>query len=176
MLCQWHDGLTNWVALKDMKQSYLLKVAEFAFANCIHETEFAWWVYEVMRKHERILKELKTKYWQRTHKFGIRLPKTMVEALQLDKENGNKYWWDAICLEMKNVRPAFKKWEKCKNDPPLGYQKIKCHFIFDIKMGENFRHKARLVANGNMMEPPAALNELQLLACDIQNAYLMADC
>jgi hypothetical protein len=97
---------------------------------------------------------------------------------------------------MKNVRPAFEKWEKRENELPPGFQKIKCHFIFDIKMGENFRRKARLVANGNTTEPPAALtyssvvsrdsvriallvaslNELQLLACDIQNAYLTADC
>ena len=197
LLCQWRDGSTNWVALKDMKQSYPLKVAEFAFANRIHEEPaFAWWVNEVVKKHERILKKLKTKYWQRTHKFGIRLPKTVAEALQFDKENGNTYWWDAICLEMKNVRPAFEKWEKHESELPPGYQKIKCHFIFDIKMGENFRRKARLVANGNTTEPPAALtyssvvsrdsvriallvaalNELQLLACDIQNAYLTADC
>ncbi|KAI2506381.1 Reverse transcriptase (RNA-dependent DNA polymerase) [Fragilaria crotonensis] len=197
LLCQWRDGSTNWVALKDMKQSYPLKVAEFAFANRIHEEPaFAWWVNEVVRKHERILKKLKTKYWQRTHKFGIRLPKTVAQALQFDKENGDTYWWDAICLEMKNVRPAFEKWEKRENELPPGYQKIKCHFIFDVKMGENFRRKARLVANGNTTEPPAALtyssvvsrdsvriallvaalNELQLLACDIQNAYLTADC
>jgi hypothetical protein len=96
----------------------------------------------------------------------------------------------------KNVRPAFEKWEKRENELPPGFQKTKCHFIFDIKMGENFRRKARLVANGNTTEPPAALtcssvvlrdsvrialmvtafNELELLACDIQNAYLTADC
>jgi hypothetical protein len=97
---------------------------------------------------------------------------------------------------MKNVCPAFEKWEKSESDLPVGYQKIKCHFVFDIKMGENFRQKARLVANGNQTETPptltyssvvscdsvqialliAALNDLKLLACDIQNAYLTADC
>ncbi|KAI2506217.1 Reverse transcriptase (RNA-dependent DNA polymerase) [Fragilaria crotonensis] len=63
-------------------------------------------------------------------------------------------------------------------------------------MGENFRRKARLVANGNETEAPAtltyssvvsrdsvrialtiaSLNQLEILACDIQNAYLTADC
>ena len=63
--------------------------------------------------------------------------------------------------------------------------------IFDIKMGENFRRKARLVANaGNETEAPAtltyssvvsrdsvrialtiaSLNQLEILACNIQNA------
>jgi hypothetical protein len=97
---------------------------------------------------------------------------------------------------MKNVMPAFERWEGKESELPPGFQKIKCHFIFDIKMGENFRRKARLVANGNETETPAALtyssvvsrdsvrialliaslNELEVLACDIQNAYLTADC
>lgn len=43
-----------------------------------------------------------------------------------------------IIQEMKNVQPAFEKWEKLENELPVDYQKIKCHFIFDNKMGENF--------------------------------------
>jgi hypothetical protein len=50
---------------------------------------------------------------------------------------------------MKNVRPAFEKWELTISDLPPEYQKIKCHFILDVKIGENFRRKAQLVANGN---------------------------
>ncbi len=116
--------------------------------------------------------------------------------MAIDKENGNTLWWDAICKEMRNVRPAFEKWEKKEGELPPAYQKIKCHFIFDMKMGENFRGKARLVVNGNETETPASLtyssvvsrdsvrialllaslNELEVLACDIQNAYLTADC
>ena len=96
--------------------------------------------------------------------------------------------------EMKNVRPAFKVFEKRKEDIPIGYQKIKCHMIFDVKLGENFRFKARLVGVGHTTNAPAsityssfvsrdsvrialtisALNDLDILACDIQNAYLRA--
>ena len=94
------------------------------------------------------------------------------------------------------MRPAFEKWEKSPGELPPGFQKIKCHMIFNIKMGENFRRKERLVANGNETEAPAtltyssvvsrdsvrialtiaSLNQLEILACDIQNAYLTADC
>jgi hypothetical protein len=93
--------------------------------------------------------------------------------------------------EMRNVRPAFKKWEKSPGALPPGFQRIKCPMIFDIKMGKNFSRKARLVANGSETEAPAALtyssvvsrdserialtiaslNPLEILACDIQNAY-----
>ena len=45
---------------------------------------------------------------KRNEKFGISLPKNVKEALQLDKENGNTLWADAIATEMKNVKVAFK--------------------------------------------------------------------
>jgi hypothetical protein len=42
------------------------------------------------------------------HKFGIELPKTVKEALELDKKKGNTFWADAIAKEMKGVCVAFK--------------------------------------------------------------------
>jgi hypothetical protein len=92
--------------------------------------------------------------------------------------------------------PAFEVWGLLENDLPKGYQKIRCHMIFDVKLGENFRRKARFVAGGHTTETPssitytsvvsrdsvriallfASLNQLQIVACDIQNAYLTADC
>ena len=87
---------------------------------------------------------MKSKYWSRTHKFGIQIPKTVEEAIRLDQENGDTLWWDAILKEMKNVRIAFEVYdgdiqELVKNK---GFTKIDYHMIFDIKMGENFCRKA----------------------------------
>ncbi len=66
-----------------------------------------------------MLTKLKSKYWQRTHKYK-KNPKSVKEALAIDRENGNTLWWDAICTGMKNVRPAFEKWELAISDlPPL---------------------------------------------------------
>ena len=129
------------------------------------------------------------------HKFGIRVPKTVEEAKRLDQENGNHQWWDANFQEMKNVRIAFDTYEGDIDDL-VGYQFVKCHMIFDVKTGENFRRKARMVAGGHMTTSPssltyssvvsrdsvrialtiAALNGLSTLASDIQNAYLTAPC
>ena len=95
---------------------------------------------------------------------------------------------------MKNARPVFEAYEGKKEYIPPGYQQIKCHMIFDIKLGENFRRKAQLVGGGHTTTSPssitflsvvsrdsvrialniAALNELDVLACDINNAYLTA--
>ena len=90
----------------------------------------------------------------------------------------------------------FEVFEGRKEDLQIGYQIIKCHIIFDVKLGENFRRKARLVGGGHMTTATtsinypsvvsrdsvrialtvAALNGLDILACDIQNAYLTAKC
>ena len=79
------------------------------------------------------------------------------EAVDTDQENGDTLWWDAIIQENKNVTPAFEVWEKWKEDLPIGYQEIKCHIIFDIKLGGNFRRKARLVGGGDTTTAPASI-------------------
>ena len=150
----------------------------------------------MLKKKECIISKVKSKYWKRTHKFGIAIPKTVAEAKTLDKKNGGTLWWVSICQEMKNVRVLFDEFEGDIKDLPPGFQKIKFCIIFDVKMGENFRCKARMVARGHTAHNPstltyssivshdsicialliAALNDLEVLACDIQNAYLTAPC
>ena len=195
---QWKDGSSNWIALKDMKNSYPVELAEYAVMNKIEdEPAFAWWVPYTFKKRERILKKVKSKYWQRTHKYGIRIPKTVDEALKIDLEMGNTYWKDAIDEEMTKIKEmeAFKVYNG-NPDNLIGYKQIGTHIIFDIKLGENFRRKARLVADGHKTDAPssvtyssvvsrdsvricltiAALNDLDLQAADVQNAYLLAPC
>ena len=41
-------------------------------------------------------------------KFGIRVPKTVNEAMRLDKENGNHLWRYGIAKEIDGVMIAFK--------------------------------------------------------------------
>ena len=68
--------------------------------------------------------------------------------------------------------------------------------IFDVKLGGKFRRKARYVDGGHTTDTPSALtcssvvsrdsvrifltittlNDIDVLACDIQNAYLTAKC
>ena len=88
----------------------------------------------------------------------------------------------------------FKLYEGKLEDLPPGYQKLICHIIFDVKMGENFYCKYQIVAVGHKTATPSSLtyssvvywyslrtdltiytlNDLNLLECDIQNAYLTA--
>ena len=197
LLVQWKDGSTNWITLKDLKESYLVQVTEYSVGVRISmELAFAWWVPCTPKKRSRIVAKVKSKYWIRTHKFGVQIPKSVQEAKELDHQNGNNLWWEAICKEMENVRLAFEVWEKDISQIPPGYQQIKCHMVFDVKMGENFCRKTRFVVGSHTMETPStltyssvvsrnsvriillvvALNGLNIMACDIQNAYLMVGC
>ena len=92
-----------------MKESFPVEVAEYVVGNKIsEEPAFAWWVSHVLRKRDRIIHKVAAKYWKRTHKFGIELPHTVEEALEIDRKTGTTFWRDSIEKEMKNVRIAFE--------------------------------------------------------------------
>jgi Reverse transcriptase (RNA-dependent DNA polymerase) len=192
LLVEWKDGTNSWVPLKDIKHSNPLEVAEYAVANkLVSEPAFAWWVPKVLRQRDRNIMKVRSRYLQRSHKYGIEVPTTVDRALQVDEENGNHFWRSAIEKEMLNNSSAF---EILPNGMkvPIGYTKIRCHMIFDVKM--DFTRKARFVAGGHLTDPPketvyssvvtresvriffliCALNDLDVLACDVQNAYLNA--
>ena len=77
-----------------------------------------------------------------------------------------------------------------------GHEHVNVHMIFDIKMYGKFTIKARLVADSHTTAPPssityssvvsrdsvriafllASLNDLDIFACDIGNAYLNDKC
>ena len=70
------------------------------------EPAFAWWVPYTIRKTKQIISKLKSKYWERTHKYGMRVPKRVDEAYEIDKENGDTLWADAIAEEMPKIKNA----------------------------------------------------------------------
>jgi hypothetical protein len=97
LLLRWKDGSETWTPLKDLKESYMVEMAEYAVQNRINEEPaFAWWVPTVIKKRATILSKVKSKYWQRTHKYGIEIPKSISHAKQLDGKNNNTLWWDAV--------------------------------------------------------------------------------
>jgi hypothetical protein len=123
--------------------------------------------------------------------YGIRIPKTIKEAMKINRELGNTLWMDAIKLEIQDVRIAF---EEFNGDPNtlVGHTQITGHLVFDVKIWENFQRKARYCANVHETGAPAsvtystvvsrdsvrglltiaALNDLDILGTDIHNAFL----
>ncbi len=194
--CQWKDGSKSWENLADLKESHPLETAEYAVTQGIdHKPAFNWWVPHVLKKHGWIISlvcKRTTHYLKSTHKFGIDMPKTVKEALDLDHKNGNTLRADAIAKEMKEICIAFNILPD-GHSAPIGYQKIPYHMIFDLKM-EDFRQKARLVAGGHWTQTPvtityasvvscetvhlaltiASLNDLEGKVGDVLNAYIIA--
>jgi hypothetical protein len=74
-----------------------VEVAQYARDNrIIEEPAFAWWAPHHLKKLQRLIKLSKTRHVRKGYKFGIRIPTIIEEALMLDKENGNTFWYDAI--------------------------------------------------------------------------------
>jgi hypothetical protein len=60
LCCQWMDGSTSWEAVRDLKESHLVQVAENAKTHTIdHEPAFNWWVPYVLKKWDRIISLVK---------------------------------------------------------------------------------------------------------------------
>ena len=119
------------------------------------------------------------------------MPTSIEHGKRLDKENGNTFWADALTKETTNVSVAF---DVLENDQavPVGWIKSSGHLIWDVKM--DFTRKCRWVKDGHRTPNPkvsnydgvvsrdsvrialtyAALNEVDVTAADIQNAYLQA--
>ena len=92
-LPEWKDESTTWMAMRDVKEANLIELAEYAVANNINEEPaFRWWVPYTLKKRNRIISKTKTKYWKMQHKYGIRMPKSVKEAVKIDHANGNRFW------------------------------------------------------------------------------------
>ena len=194
ILIKWKDQSSTWIPLSSAKESFPVQVAEYSIAAGIQNMPaFKWWVKPCLKKRDTILAKVKTfkPHRKGRMKFGVLIPSSVKEALEIDQRNGNTLWADAIEKEMANNRIAFDLLGRHEKPPP-GYKKIRCHMNFEVKM--DLRRKARYVAGGHLTDPPssitystvvgretvriaflvAALNNLSILAGDIQNAYLNA--
>jgi hypothetical protein len=62
-LVLWKDGMTSYVPLREMKNSYPVETADYAVEHeLIAEPAFAWWVPYERQKQSAIVSKLKTKY------------------------------------------------------------------------------------------------------------------
>jgi hypothetical protein len=132
----------------------------------------------------------------------VKLPHSVQEALQIDKESGTDFWWRATQKETSKVTVALEYDESMTPEQLrqartayVGFQEIRCHMIFDVKMdltrklGLRCRrtfdrdagkyHLTRSVVSRDSVRLAfliAALNDLEIIACDVGNAYRNAPC
>jgi hypothetical protein len=192
LLIHWRDGSETWIPLQDMKESHPVETAEFSRARGIDDkVAFAYWASYTLRKRNVIISAIKSRLKRTSHKYGIEVPTSVKHYAELDEANDNHFWRDALSKEMHHVGIAFSVLDEGQ-DAPVGWSKQSGHLIFDVKM--YFIRKARWVLDGHKTANPigstyagvvsresvrialtyAALNELDVMAADIRNAYLQA--
>ena len=83
---EWKYGSDYWVPLKDLKQSNPVDLDEYDVENYIkYEPAFNWWFKDTLKHRDRIISKVKYKYWRTSHKFGIRVTKTIKEAYEINR-------------------------------------------------------------------------------------------
>ena len=104
---EYQDGSTQWVSLHDVKESNPVQMAEYAVANkLVEEPAFRWWVPYTLKKRDRIIKAMGKQFYRKLEKFGLKAPRNMKEALEIDRETGTSFWSKAIQKEVQAVMPA----------------------------------------------------------------------
>ena len=155
---------TTWESLSSWTMSSIL--GRWIWILFCRETRAGWERFKrLAKKQSKLLIQVKKTILEQVgrsnkFKYGYQIPNTYVEALLLDKQNGNSKWQEAVTLELSSIdeyqtfkdngRAIFKGKEIL--NAPQGYKKIRVHLVFDVK--HDGRHKARLVADGHLTQLP----------------------
>ena len=82
-----------------------------------------------LKKRDRIIALITYRVTKQDHKFGIKIPKDIKEALKLYQDNGNTLWQNYYKKEMFQVGVAFKILRDDEHIP-VGYKKSSGHIIW----------------------------------------------
>ena len=84
----------------DLKESHTIETAKYAVSQGIDgKPIFNWWVPHMIKKRAHIISLVKNRSARclnKTHHFGVYVPKSAKHEPKLDKKNGNNFWSDAI--------------------------------------------------------------------------------
>jgi hypothetical protein len=100
-------------------------------------------------KHlQRLVKQAKLRSFcvSPKYKYGFAIPRNYKEALEFDELNVMEH------EQLSEYKVFINKGKFHEGNIPEGYCKIKVHTIFDVK--HDGRHKAQVVANGNLTDVP----------------------
>ncbi len=198
VLLLWEGDERTWEPIKILKEDDPVTLAIYAKEHGLLE-ETGWKSLKRLARRQkkmvRMLNQSKLKAFRtRTrYKYGYIVPNDHDHAMRLDRQNGNTKWKDSEKIEIDSLDEYSVFGDRGKNgDPPEGYRKITAHLVYDIK--HDGRHKSRMVAGGHLTPVPvesvyssvvslrgvricaflAELNDLDLWAADVGNAYLEA--
>ena len=88
VLCK--DGSEQWISLKNLKEPNLVECVEYAKARKIDtKPAFCLRAPYTLKKKERIINAVRSRLKATLHKYGLKVPRDLAHAEQLDQENGN---------------------------------------------------------------------------------------
>ena len=108
VLVEWETGETTYEPLDLIASDDPVTCAEYAMKNNLLDTP-GWKRFRRYAKNEKKLKRMisqaKLKSYRREPfwKFGVLVPRTHKQALEIDKKNGNTKWQDAEATEMQQL-------------------------------------------------------------------------
>ena len=130
ILIQWNNGGKQWVTLRKMKETCPAQTAQYAVSSrLLYEPVFYWWAPYAFKKCDTIISSVRARIGKATHKYGIRIPRSISKAILIDQENKNTLLRDSIDLEMNTILLAFGILLPGQNPPPR-YTKSSGHIIF----------------------------------------------
>ena len=135
----WTDGSMTWEPLTAIINTDPVTVAVYAKEHGLLETPGWKTLKRYTRRAKKLIRMINAnkraqRYNSITYKFVVRLPRNVKEAKDLDKQNGNTYWQDAMKLEIDQLfqYSAFRDLGKMAR-VPKGYQQILLQMVFDVK-------------------------------------------
>jgi len=178
-----------------MAKEYPITIAQYAKENTLLDAP-GWKGFKIHTRNQKVFIRMLRQANATRHrhapklKFGLRVSRSYKEGKIHDQQNGNHAWQEAIDKDLLQFGDyeTFKVWKG--HCIPQGYQKIKCHLVFDAK--HDGRKKARLVVTGNLTPEPddtpcadiahlmtvriaiflSMLNGLLLCDTDMRNAHV----
>jgi hypothetical protein len=205
VLVEWETGECTYEPLDVIASDDPVTCAVYAKRNGLLDTP-GWKQFRgIAKRHKRMIRMVKQSQLKQSrrspiYKFGFRVPRSHKEAVEIDTINGNTRWQDAERLELAQIdeydtfkdhgRAVYNEKGHVQNTPGPDYKRIRVHMVYDVK--HDGRHKARLVADGNLTQVPveavysgvvslrglrmvtflSQLNDLELWGADVGNAYL----
>jgi len=198
VLLRWESGEQTWEPLAQVAKDDPVTCAIYAKNQNLLEKP-GWLQFRKLaskqKKITRLLNQAKLRSYRTAPKYqyGIQVPNDYIDALRLDRKNGNTLWEVSVGLEIAQL-DEYESFTDLGAGAaiPKDHKKITVHLVFAVK--HDGRHKARLVAGGHLTPTPIAsvysgvvslralriviflseLNNLNLWATDIGNAYLEA--
>jgi len=125
--------------MKSIKESDPLTLAKYSHENQLYNLNGWKWTKRHKQNPNKFIRMLrifkaKSRNAFKKFKFGVRNPRSVPDALQIDKENGNNLWLEAINKELEELMKMDTFIFKDNiNDIPHDYQFIPTHLIFDAK-------------------------------------------